>query len=108
MTISPTDIYKQFVQVPWINPPRGLRPKMAFYAGHFLEIRDGLIVQPKYTFRHWMHALRIPLGQFRVGSHRLRVELDHQIDRVDRICQLCHLREVETESNFIFRCSVYY
>ena len=46
------DIYKQLVQVTWINPPRGLRPKMAFYAEHFLEIRDGLIVQPQYTLRH--------------------------------------------------------
>ena len=59
-------------------------------------------------FRHRMHALRIPLGKLRVGSHRLRVETDHQIDRSDRICQLCHLQEVETESHFIFRCSFYY
>jgi hypothetical protein len=28
--------------------PRGLRPKMAFYAEHFMELRDGLIVQPPY------------------------------------------------------------
>ena len=40
----------------------GLHPKMAFYAEHFLEIRDRLIVRPQYTFYHWMHALRIPLG----------------------------------------------
>ena len=81
---------------------------MAFYAEHFLEIKDRLIVRPQYTLRHWMHALRVPLGQFRVGSHRLRVESDHQIDRSDRICQLYHLQEVETESHFIFRCPVYY
>ena len=81
---------------------------MAFYAQHFLEIRDGLIVRPQYMFCHWMHALRIPLGQLRVGSHRLRVETDHQIDRPDRIYQLCHLQEVETESHFIFRCPIYY
>jgi hypothetical protein len=67
---------------------------MAFYAEHFMDLRDGLIVRPYYTLRHWMHALRIPLGQFRVGSHILRVEADHQIDRSDKICQLCHLREV--------------
>ena len=45
---------------------------MAFYAKHFLELRDRLIIQPQHTFHHWMHALHIPLGQFRVGSHRLR------------------------------------
>ena len=102
------DIYKQFIQTTWISPPRGLCTKMAFYVEHFLEIRDMLIVRPKYRLRNWMHALLIPLGQFRVGSHRLRVESDHQINRADRVCQLCHLREVETESHFIFRCLVYY
>lgn len=55
-----------------------------------------------------MHALRIPLGQFRVGSHRLRVETDHQIERVDRTCRLCHTQEVETEWHFIFGCPIYY
>jgi hypothetical protein len=102
------DIYRQFVQITWVNPQGGLRPKMAFYAEHFLELRDELIVRPQYTLRHWMHALRIPFGQFRVGSHRLRVETDHQIDRSDRIYQVCHLQEVETEVHFIFRCPLYY
>ena len=81
---------------------------MAFYVEHLLEIRDGLIVRPQYMFRHWLHALQIPLGQFRVGSHRLRVETNHQMDRSDKICQLCHLQEVETESHFLFRCPIYY
>ena len=80
---------------------------MAFYAEH-LELRDRLVVRPQYTFHHWMHALRIPLGLLRVGSHRLRVETDHQIDRPNIIFQLCHLQEVETESHFIFRCPIYY
>jgi hypothetical protein len=43
-----------------------------------------------------------------VGSHRLRVETDHQTIRAERICQLCHLHEVETEEHFIFRCPIYY
>ena len=55
-----------------------------------------------------MHAIRIPLGQLRVGLHKLRVETNHHIDRTERICQLCHLQEVEIESHFIFRCPVYY
>jgi hypothetical protein len=74
------DIYRWFIQIIWVNPLRGLHPKMAFYVEHFLELRDGLITRPQYTFRHWVHALCIPLGQFKVGSHRLRVETDHQID----------------------------
>ena len=55
-----------------------------------------------------MHALHIPLGQFRVGSHRLRVEIDHQVDKLDRLCQVCHLQEVETEVHIILGCAVYY
>jgi hypothetical protein len=58
--------------------------------------------------RHWMHSLRIPLGQLRVGSHRLRIETDHHIPRSDRICQMCHLQEPETEMHLIFRCPIYY
>lgn len=81
---------------------------MAFYIGHFMDLRDGLIVRPYYTLYHWIYVLRIPLGQFRVGSHRLRVDVDHQIDPLDRICQLCHLWEVYTKEHFIFRCPIYY
>ena len=51
-----------------------------------------------------MHSFHIPLSQFRVGFHRLQVETDHQIDRSDRICQLCHLLKVETEElHFLLR-----
>jgi hypothetical protein len=82
--------------------------KMAFYVEHFLELRDGRIVQQQYTLCHSMHDPRIPLGQFRMGSHRLRVETDHQFDRSNRICQLCHLQEVETKEQFIFYCPIYY
>ena len=55
-----------------------------------------------------MHAFCFPLGQFRVGPHRLRVETEHQIDRPDRICQVCHLQDVETEVHFIYGFPVYY
>jgi len=63
-----------------LTPPGGLHPKMVFYIEHFLELRDWFIVWPQYTFYHWVHALCIPLGQFRVGSHKLWVDIDHQID----------------------------
>jgi hypothetical protein len=32
------DIYKRYIQITWTNPPNGLRPKMAFYAEHCLEL----------------------------------------------------------------------
>ena len=80
-----------------VIPRGGLRPKMAFYAEHFLEIQDGIVARPAYLYRRWNHALRFSLGSFRVGSHRLRVQTDHHMDRADRLCQLCTLAEVETE-----------
>jgi len=43
------DIYKKFIRNTWVNPPGGLHPKMAFYVEHFLEFRDGFIVQPHYS-----------------------------------------------------------
>jgi len=52
----------------------------------FLQLRDGLNVGLAYTWKHWMHTLRNPLGQFWVGSHRFRVETDHHLPHSDNIC----------------------
>jgi hypothetical protein len=38
------DVYTQFIQVTWVNLSVGLYTKIAFYAQHFLELRDGVIV----------------------------------------------------------------
>ena len=65
------DIYRQYITTTWVNPPSCLRSRMSFYAEHFLEIFDVIIVRPSYLFRRWSHTLRIFLGSFRVGSHRL-------------------------------------
>jgi hypothetical protein len=37
---------------------------MTFY----LVLWDGIIVCSSYTWRNWMHALRIPLGQFQLSG----------------------------------------
>jgi hypothetical protein len=58
------DIFRQYIQVTWVDPLRGLNPKMAFYAKHFMELRDGLIVQPPYTLRHRCMLSRFYLGNF--------------------------------------------
>jgi len=46
------DIYRQYIQVTWVDPPHKLKPKMAFYAKHFMEMRDELIIRPAYTLHH--------------------------------------------------------
>jgi hypothetical protein len=102
------DIYKLYIQVTWTSPPTSLGSKMSFYIEHFLELRDGIIILPPYTRKHWMHSLRIPLGQLLVGSHRLWIETNHHIPQYDRICQMCHLHEPKTEMHLIFRCPLYY
>jgi hypothetical protein len=79
------DIYRQYIQVTWVDPP-------------WAQAQDGLLCkafhgderwphhQTTYTLRHWMHALKIPLGQFQVGSHQLQVEANHHISQADKSC----------------------
>lgn len=81
---------------------------MDFYVEHFKELRDKVSIHAPYMRHHWMHALCISLCQFKVSSHRLWVKLKHQLNRLDRIFQLCHLWEVETKVHFIFHCALYY
>lgn len=81
---------------------------MTFYLKHFLEIQDGIIVRPPYRYKYWMHWVKIPLGQPRVSSHRLRVETNHHIPQSTRIYQVCHLQELETKQHLISRCPIYY
>jgi hypothetical protein len=47
--ITREDIYKQYIQFSWITPPTGLKPKMAFCAKQFMELRGSLIVQCPYA-----------------------------------------------------------
>lgn len=54
---------------------------MALYAKNFMELRDGIIIRPLYTCCHQMHTLCTPLGQFKVGSHSVRVE-ECSIDQI--------------------------
>lgn len=60
------------------------------------------------TWGQQPHGLEFLFGQFLFCSHRLLVLSDHCIPWEERICQLCHLQEVEPEKNFIFRCPIYY
>ncbi len=45
------DIYRQYITTTWSNPSGGLRPRMAFYAEHFLEIQNGIVVRLAYLYR---------------------------------------------------------
>jgi len=85
---SPTEARSQ---MPWT-----FHQGKTFYADHFMELRERLIVWLPYIHHHWMHALRIPLGRFRVGSHRLRVDAEHQLNR-HSLLNIANLRQGENE-----------
>jgi hypothetical protein len=55
---------KLFNQVTWVDPPRGLSPKMAFYVENFLELRNGLIVRPPTHFSIGCKLFESLLGNF--------------------------------------------
>ena len=100
------DIYNNYFQVTWISPLEGLSSKMSFYLNNFMQLGANVIVKPEYTSRLWMYSLRIPLSQFKVGSHR--VDIDHHILRAEKTCWLCYLQETQLEEHLIFRCPIYY
>ena len=87
---------------------QGAYPMMAFYTQHCMDIQDRIIMRPQYLNHCWTHALHISLGSFRVGSHWLHIQTNHQIDRVDQICHLCTLAKVKTKFHFIFWGPIYY
>ena len=96
------DIYRCYITTTWVNHPSGLHPRMSFYVAYFLEISYGIIARPSYLSQRWSHAPLISLGSFRVGSHCLRAQSDHQIAREEWTCVFCTLGEVENEAHFLF------
>lgn len=55
-----------------------------------------------------MHSMQVPIGQLKVCSHQLRVELDHHLPWEEQICLFYSLGEVETLHYFLFWCLIYY
>ncbi|KAJ7296952.1 hypothetical protein O6H91_Y088500 [Diphasiastrum complanatum] len=70
----------------------------------------GLPTLPLYLSQTLSYGLQYRIGQLRVSSHQLAIEMGRYTDtpRPQRICQLCSMQEVEDESHFIFRCPIYY
>lgn len=52
------------------------------------------------------YPLKQVLASFRCSLHKLRIEEGRfeGIDCVDRLCQLCNLRQIENELHFLFYC----
>ena len=64
-----------------------------------------------YLYEIKDYRLRRPVAQFRLSSHRLKVETGRhvypKIDLENRICELCNLNKVEDELHFLFYCPLY-
>lgn len=69
-----------------------------------------MLVRPAYLSHHISFGLRYRIGQLRISSHPLAVEILRRdgTERHLRVCRYCHLDEVEDEAHFLFRCPIYY
>ena len=66
----------------------------------------GFIERPKYLDVFLPNALRVAIGQLRVSSHQLEIEVGRAtgVTREQRLCRLCQL-EVECEEHFTCQCT---
>ena len=95
----------------WIEAHE-LPTKTHFYRDHFLRIcEEGFITRPQYLEdRRVSPALRIAIGQMRVSSHQLEIEVGRAtgIPRERRLCRLCTTKMIEIEEHLLCFCPVYY
>ena len=56
-----------------------------------------------------INIFRKTMSKFRVSNHNLRIESGRaeNLTRERRICQMCHLNQVETELHFCLICPLY-
>ena len=54
-------------------------------------------------------GLRKEMSCFRLGSHKLEIELGRYagVERSDRLCKLCSCRQIESEFHFLLCCPMY-
>lgn len=76
-----------------------------FYSNDFtLEAKQCI----HFLFKHLLYSILSLPWLLRVGSHRLRIQVNHHIAREDRVCTLCTLVEAGSQIHFLFKCPIYY
>ena len=101
------DLWQLYIRQTWITSP--LQRKMSHYRDHFLTIlEDGFIQRPRYMDIYMPHSSRVAIGQLRVASHRLEIEVGraHDIPMEERVCRVCR-EDVESEEHYVCRCRAY-
>ncbi|KAH6557133.1 hypothetical protein KP509_1Z132300 [Ceratopteris richardii] len=93
----------------WIAPREPLPTKRQHYREHFLTVAaDGFIQRPRYMDTYMAPDERVAIGQLRVSSHQLEIEVGRatHTPRDERLCRICR-EEVEDEEHYTCRCQAY-
>ncbi|KAI5054061.1 hypothetical protein GOP47_0031046 [Adiantum capillus-veneris] len=101
------DLWQLYTRRVWESP--GLGTRMSDYRDQFLTILSGGFIQrPRYMDTYMPHSSRVAIGQLRVASHRLEIEIGRHtgVPREERVCRAC-TEEVESEEHFVCRCRAY-
>ncbi|KAH7387052.1 hypothetical protein KP509_16G002600 [Ceratopteris richardii] len=103
------DLLQIHVRETWIAPREPLPTKRQHYREHFLTVTaDGFIQRPQYMDTYMAPAERVAIGQLRVSSHQLEIEIGRatHTPRDERLCRICR-EEVEDEEHYTCRCQAY-
>ncbi|MCO5582026.1 hypothetical protein L7F22_035916 [Adiantum nelumboides] len=103
------DLWQLYIRETWITPRQPLPPKMLYYRDHFMTIlEDGFIQRPRYMDTYMSHSAGVAIGQLRISSHRLEMEIGRaaHIPREQQICRVC-AKEVESEEHYVCSCQAY-
>ncbi|KAH6558407.1 hypothetical protein KP509_1Z065800 [Ceratopteris richardii] len=103
------DLLQIHVRETWIAPREPLPTKRQHYREHFLTVTaDGFIQRPRYMDTYMAPAERVAIGQLRLSSHQLEIEIGRatHTPRDERLCRICR-EEVEDEEHYTCRCQAY-
>jgi hypothetical protein len=93
------------IQVTWIAPPRGLKPKMDFYVEHFMELKSGHILGPITCSIIGCKGSRSPSTSFKEVLINFGWKLDTKFyKRIDYVT--FPYQELETKEHFVFKCQM--
>ena len=94
-----------------INYANWTREMSSSKKGEFLFLlRKGISLEP-YLMQRNKRTLRVTTTKLILSNHCLAIETGHRrsinIDREDRLCQICNVEFIEDEKHFLLKCENY-